>query len=160
MLGVVSIASSARAEEFVRYNEARPMLETKPSENDGSVSVDELRALQGGGGVVQVFDARSKAEFGREHIAAAKLPHEEAYYRDVELFQQQIVREAPDAIVSLERSMAGLPKNAEIVTYCNRNCGISKTLKRELEDLGFTNVRWLVGGIDDWREKGYPLEKT
>jgi rhodanese-related sulfurtransferase len=145
----------ARAEEFVKYSEARSALES-PSARTDSVSAEALRPQDP---ELRQFDARSKKEFEHERIAGAKLPHDDAYYRDLELFQQKIVREAPNPTASLGRSTVSLPKNVAIVTYCNRNCGISKTLKSQLEQLGFTNVRWLAGGIDDWRDKGYPIEK-
>jgi rhodanese-related sulfurtransferase len=121
-LGLLWAPLSAPAAEFVPYGEARQALET-PSVADGSASVEDLRALIENGTAVRIFDARSKAEFDREHIAGAALPHEEAYYRDLELFRQQIVRAAPDVLVSLSRSTAGLAKEEAIITYCNRRCG-------------------------------------
>ena len=148
------------AEKFVSYSEARPQFEsTAPAGPEaGSIPPEGLAGLRDDPAVI-VFDARAKSEFDHEHIAGARLPHEEEYYRNLELHRQQIVREAPDSNASLERATRDIPRGAPIVTYCNRHCGISKALKAQLENLGFTNVRWLDGGIDVWREKGYPVEK-
>lgn len=148
---------SSHAGEFVKYTEARAQLDSKPAAS-GSVTADELQAMRQTDKVI-VFDARSAAEFEHEHIAGAALPYADTYYKQVDLFRQKIVREAPNSRASLERSTRDLPRTATLVTYCSRNCGISKSLKMELERLGFTNVRWLSGGIDDWRDKGYPIEK-
>ena len=126
----------------------------------GSVSANQLRARQQNAKKLWVFDARSKNEFDHEHIAGARLPYGDEYYRGWDLYHQHAVREAPDGRVSLERSTQELPRDAAIVTYCNRHCGLSQSLKVQLEHLGFTNVHWLDGGIDVWREKGYPVEKA
>ncbi|HQR36821.1 MAG TPA: rhodanese-like domain-containing protein [Blastocatellia bacterium] len=52
-----------------------------------------------------------------------------------------------------------LAKNAMIVTYCG--CGAeqgSKALAAKLEQLGYTNVHALKGGIGAWKAAGLPVE--
>ena len=142
-------------EKFVKYSEVRDQI--APAPKPDKVSQDGLRALQQEA-AFYLYDARTKTEFDREHIVGARLPRAEEYYRQAELFKQQVVREAPNSKQALEAGTRDLARDAVIVTYCNRHCGLSKTLMLDLQSLGFTNVRWLDGGIDDWREKGYPLE--
>lgn len=159
LLAVFLSVSADAKEEFVKYSEVRTQLEAKPGQGS-LVSADELRALQEKGEQVLLFDARAKTEFDRERIQGARLPRSDGYYRDQQLFQQKIVRQTPASRPDLEKTLQGIPRDALIVTYCNKHCALSKNLKLDMEALGFTNVRWLEGGIDDWRTKGYPLEKN
>lgn len=151
-------ASAGSAEEFTPYD--RALQESSRSFIDeGAVDADGLKALMDGGEKPVLFDARPKAAFHQERLSGARMPRPAAYYREQELFRQQIVRTAPSSRAALEKGTKDLPRDVRIVTYCNRHCGLSKNLKLDLEALGFTNVKWLDGGIDTWREKGYPLEK-
>ena len=163
ILAAVLLAHPACAKEnFVSYKEAAPVLASKAPEpaEPGTVQQEELRAELTEGKSLLLFDARTKDEYDRERMPHARLPRDGDYYREAELFKQKITREAPDSKRALERATKDLPRDAAIVTYCHAHCGLSKNLKLDLEGLGFTNVRWLDGGIDVWREKGYPLEKN
>jgi rhodanese-related sulfurtransferase len=86
------------------------------------------------------------------------LPLPDEVYTQEELFRQKIIPVAPDRSVSLIQATASLSRATVIVTYCNSHCALSKNLMLRLKTIGFTNVRYLAGGIDSWREKGYPLE--
>ena len=73
----------------------------------------------------------------------------------------------PDAINLTEsdvdtRAANLLPDvNATIVTYCsNAACGNSKAVARNLEKLGYRDVRTYPGGIQDWVEGGLPTQGT
>jgi periplasmic divalent cation tolerance protein len=160
-LVLVGIASGSHLswakETFVKYSEAQKNFATAPQATE-SVTVDELREIQEMDPKALVFDARSREEFNKQHIAGSLLPMPDDHYTQEALFRQKIVRTSPDEVADLSRGTASLAKNATIVTYCNRNCGLSKGLMKQLKTLGFTNVRYLAGGIDSWREKGYPLE--
>jgi rhodanese-related sulfurtransferase len=59
-----------------------------------------------------------------------------------------------------ELAPALLPdKDAAIVTYCsNTACQNSEVAARQLEALGYTNVRKYAEGKEDWRDAGLPLE--
>ena len=59
-----------------------------------------------------------------------------------------------------ELAPALLPdKDAAIVTYCsNTACQNSEVAARQLEALGYTDVRKYAEGKEDWREAGLPLE--
>ncbi len=163
ILSAILLAHPACAKEnFVSYKEAAPVLASKaPKEAEpGSLVPEELYAEMAQGKDFLIFDARTKDEHDHERLPNSKLPRDEVYYKEAELFKQKIVREAPSSKKALERATKDIPRDAAIVTYCHAHCGLSKTLKLDLEDLGFKNVRWMDGGIDVWREKGYPLEKN
>jgi rhodanese-related sulfurtransferase len=60
----------------------------------------------------------------------------------------------------IERDVEGkYPElNTELVLYCGG--GFRSALAADnLQKMGYTNVISMDGGIRDWREKGYPLEK-
>jgi len=163
MLTAVLLAHPACAKEnFVNYKEAAPLFDSKApaTAEPGTIQQEELRTALGEGKSLLIYDARTKDEYDRERLPNAKLPRDDAYYKDAELFKQNIVRQAPNSKQALERATKDIPRDTGIVTYCHARCALSKTLKLDLENLGFTNVRWLYGGIDVWREKGYPLEKN
>jgi rhodanese-related sulfurtransferase len=59
-----------------------------------------------------------------------------------------------------EESVARLPKDKDIVVYCGSfECMASSMAARKIEELGFTRVIDFEGGIADWKEAGYPVEK-
>ncbi len=142
-------------DKFVKYSEAMRTLSTLPS---SSVSADESYELAKKNKKLILFDARQRSEYLKQHIAGASLPMSEEYYKADKLFKENITRERPDFAVHLKNSLAKVSRDSSIITYCHRNCGLSKTLANELKALGFKDVRWMEGGIDSWREKGYPLE--
>ena len=162
-LAVVWTPVSSAEEAFVKYSEVKDQIADKSKADTLSkdaISQEDLQALQQSGSAFYLFDARSKTEFDREHITGGRLPRPDEYYRQSEMFKQQIVRQAPNAKQALSEGTRSLSHDAVIVTYCNKHCGLSKSMMLDLRELGFANVRWLDGGIDTWREKGYSLEKT
>ena len=59
----------------------------------------------------------------------------------------------------LVSKLATLPKDKTIVTYCgDLTCGLAPKAALELAQKGF-KVMELVGGIDTWSKKGFPVEK-
>jgi rhodanese-related sulfurtransferase len=55
---------------------------------------------------------------------------------------------------------ASIPKDEDSVLYCT--CVSEKTSKMILEKalaLQFTRVKFLKGGLDAWKAKGYPVER-
>lgn len=58
----------------------------------------------------------------------------------------------------IEQQIGHLParKNAKVVLYCMSD-RMSNIAARTLVRLGYTNVWNLVGGMVDWRQRGYPL---
>ena len=63
---------------------------------------------------------------------------------------------APDAV---RANPSLLPKDNELVVYCT--CPSDKTsravLRRALA-MGFSQIKFLKGGLDGWRSRGYPVE--
>ena len=156
--------SACAKEEFVPYSQAMPQepVPAAPPETPeaGSISQEQLLEKLNKKEPVILFDARQKSEYDKERMVGAKLPRSEKYYQEVLLYQNKVTREAPSSKTYLEAGTKDIPRDTQIVTYCHAHCGLSKTLKLDLESLGFTHVTWLDGGIDVWREKGYPLDKA
>jgi rhodanese-related sulfurtransferase len=65
--------------------------------------------------------------------------------------------------LGLDTFRAGLEKldrDEEIVVYCGGEyCAASIYAYYRLERAGFTHVRRYPGGIPDWEEAGFPLER-
>ena len=49
--------------------------------------------------------------------------------------------------------------NARVVVYCSARCDSSRIVARELSVLGYSDVRILDGGKEDWVEHGLPVER-
>ncbi|MCD6672689.1 MAG: rhodanese-like domain-containing protein [Burkholderiaceae bacterium] len=89
-------------------------------------------------GEVVVLDVRPEAEY-----AAAHLPY---------------ARSMP--LAELERRVAELPRNREIVAYCRGPfCLLSNEAVQLLSARGF-DVRKLLDGVGEWQAAGMPLERT
>ena len=67
----------------------------------------------------------------------------------------------PSAVDGL-RCLKRIPDLAtEIVVYCaNPECEDSVVTAQRLTALGYTNVRHYAGGKDEWRARGFPLERA
>ena len=62
-------------------------------------------------------------------------------------------------LVDLVSKLNTLPKNKTIVTYCgNIACALAPKAALQLAQKGF-KVQELLGGIEMWQEKGFPIEK-
>jgi rhodanese-related sulfurtransferase len=52
-------------------------------------------------------------------------------------------------------------KDEEIIVYCaSPECDASTKAAHKLEDAGFTNVVEYDGGMKEWKESGYEVEKS
>lgn len=55
----------------------------------------------------------------------------------------------------IEQGVAGLPTEAEIVTYCGGpGCSQSIQAASKLAELGYTNVRAYTDGLEGWKAAG------
>jgi len=51
-----------------------------------------------------------------------------------------------------------LPKDRPIITYCSGiGCSLSMDAAAKLTEMGYTNARYLLGGISEWELKGHPI---
>lgn len=71
-----------------------------------------------------------------------------------------------DGLAELRKSVAGLPRTANVVVYCGccpfEKCPNIRPAYKTLHEMGFTRVRVLVlptSFAADWVEKGYPMQK-
>ena len=88
----------------------------------------------------KLVDARDSDSFKEEHIKGAiSLPQGE-----VEGKAEKLLR-----------------KSDEIIVYCSSfACHASANEVKKLKQMGFKNVRHYAGGIEDWKNAGYPTESS
>jgi rhodanese-related sulfurtransferase len=99
---------------------------------------DEVKARLDRGEKFVLVDVREDREFDADHLPGAVHLGKGIIERDIE-------GKYPDL-------------KTELVLYCGG--GFRSALAADnLQKMGYTNVISMDGGIRDWREKGYPLEK-
>ncbi len=106
-----------------------------------SISCDELhRKIENGERFVLV-DALAPMSFAHSHLPGAiNLPPDRV--------DASVIRRIPDL-------------ETEIVVYCaNSECESSVETARALGALGYSNVLHYLGGKDEWRNEGLPLERA
>ena len=115
-------------DEQLRHYRAKLEYEIDPS---------DLNEARGRGERILVVDTRSSEAFRKSHIpGAVNIPH----------------RTMSNA------ATAHLDKEAVIVTYCDGiRCNGSTKGALKMLQLGF-RVKELIGGLDCWREDGYPVD--
>ncbi|HEY6183686.1 MAG TPA: rhodanese-like domain-containing protein [Terriglobales bacterium] len=63
--------------------------------------------------------------------------------------------------VGNEVRQAGIAKNADIVVYCaGPHCPQSRLAAEKLVKLGYDNVRAYEGGLEEWKQAGYGIDKV
>jgi len=91
------------------------------------------------GGEVTVVEALPASAFEQGHLPGA-----------VHLGNDDVKGRAPTVLPD---------KDATVVTYCaSTTCQNSAEAARELESLGYTDVREYIEGKADWEQAGLPLE--
>lgn len=98
------------------------------------IDLNEAREAQTQG--AQIIDVRERNEWEAGHIAGARL--------------QSLTRIASDPDIDLAPDTA-------IVTYCKAG-GRAERAAEILLAAGYSNVRAMQGGFEDWRAAGYPTE--
>lgn len=105
------------------------------------ITPEELRRSLDAGDSLVVVDLRHPAEIEREGLKLAGAV---------------VIR--PD---DLRSGAHGIPRGREIILYCTcPNEATSARLALQLKKAGIRRVRPLAGGLDAWREKGYPVESV
>lgn len=118
---------------WVRWGKAGSELERH------SISAEELHSLMDSSQTVLVFDVRQPLDllaYPEQIPGAQRIPPEEAVTN-------------PRAI----------PKDKDVVVYCT--CPGDKTSRmilRRARALGFSRIKFLVGGLAAWKDKGFPIE--
>jgi len=103
------------------------------------ITVAELREMLKGGQAPVIVDLRSSA----------------AVEEDPSLIQGAIHL----SLEEVETRLSQFPRDRDIVVYCSCPNEISSArLALRLQRKGFTRVRPLLGGIDAWRERNYPMQ--
>lgn len=101
-------------------------------------TIAEVKAKLDRGEPFHFIDVREDHEFAKDHAKGARHLGRGILERDIETM-------IPD-------------KQAEIILYCGG--GFRSALAADsLQQMGYTNVRSMDGGIRAWREAGYPLEQ-
>lgn len=101
------------------------------------VSVEEVHGALSSGESVTVLDVREPAEFEEAHIPDATLIPRG-------LLEYKAADELPD-------------KDARIVVHCAVG-GRGSLAAQSLQEMGYTNVANMDGGINAWRDQGYDTE--
>jgi rhodanese-related sulfurtransferase len=124
------------------------------------ISLEDLRKRQLRRTSFLLLDARSQRSYDTGHIQGAKLPLTPEYYEHERLFREGAAQEPPQMDAYLAQRMAKYPKGFPIVTYCSTGCQAGAVLLFKLKRLGFTDVKVMEEGFQQWEEKGYPIQKT
>jgi rhodanese-related sulfurtransferase len=101
-------------------------------------NVDAVKGRMDRGEKFLLVDVREESEYAKDHLPGAIHLGKGIIERDIE---------------------ARVPElKTELVLYCGG--GFRSALAADnLQKMGYTNVISMDGGIRDWREKGFPLEK-
>ena len=102
------------------------------------VTVDQVKAKLDRGDTFHLVDVREESEWAKDHLPKAMFLRKGIIERDI------------------EQQVPGTEE--EIVLYCGG--GFRSALAADnLQKMGYINVYSMDGGIRDWRERNYPLEK-
>ncbi len=60
-----------------------------------------------------------------------------------------------------DATTASIPKDREVIVYCGSfACQASPAAAAKLREMGFTRVLDFEGGLADWKDAGYPMERA
>lgn len=114
------------------------------------INADECKKLISGNG--KVFDVRNELEYGEGHLpGAVMLPYKE---------KSDKAANFDSSVDKFDTSKLPSDKSTPVVFYCNGDrCWKSYKSSVAAIKAGHKNVNWFRGGIPEWKEKGYPIEK-
>lgn len=72
----------------------------------------------------------------------------------------EIGRGRPDPRIAagLRASLADCPPTRPMVLFCKTDCWMSWNAVQHVAALGFRDIGWYPGGVDDWADGGRPLQ--
>lgn len=100
-------------------------------------SIDEVRQRLSAGDAVVLVDVREDAEWNKSHIGGA-------IHLGRGVIDRDIAGQVPDP-------------GTEVILYCASG-GRSAMAAKALQDMGYSNVKSMAGGISAWNQAGYPVE--
>jgi len=109
-------------------------LDTLLSHTVPVIHQDELAQMLGHKEIA-LLDIRTKAEYNVSHVKGAE-------FVDYDSFTPEMV--------------AGLDKNKQVVVYCSVGYR-SEKIGEKLQELGFTKVKNLYGGIFEWKNNAHTV---
>ena len=90
---------------------------------------------------------------------AAAWRNKGAYMLDVRTQEEWIEFHVPDSTLipldKLQERLNEIPRDRQVIVMC-RSGNRSRTGRDILIDAGFTQVSSMTGGLNDWRNQGYP----
>jgi rhodanese-related sulfurtransferase len=114
------------------------------------INAEECKKLIGGNG--KAFDVRNELEYGEGHLPGAiMLPYKE---------KSDKAANFDSSVDKFDISKLPSDKSIPVVFYCNGDrCWKSYKSSVAAIRAGYKNVNWFRGGLPEWKEKGYPIEK-
>ena len=101
-------------------------------------NADEVKSRMDRGDQFVLIDVREESEFAKDH-----LPH--AIHLGKGIIERDIEARVPDL-------------DAPMILYCGG--GFRSAMAADnLQKMGYRNVLSMDGGVREWREKNYPMEK-
>ncbi len=90
-----------------------------------------------------------------ENVVVVDLRHSMEFESEPETIPGAVHMDAGD----LEEAIDVIPRDREIVLFCScPNEATAAEMAIRLRRLGITRIRPLAGGIDGWRQRGFPLQ--
>jgi rhodanese-related sulfurtransferase len=134
LIGVVVVVVSLTAILWKKWSrDQRSMMEQH------AIAPDELYSLLGSHQDVALFDVRQPLDL---------LAHSEVIPGS---------RRVPPEDVLASPSL--IPKDKEVIVYCTcRGDKTSRAVLRRALDMQFSRIKFLKGGFEAWKAKGYPVE--
>jgi rhodanese-related sulfurtransferase len=134
LIGVVVVVVSLTAILWKKWSrDQRSMMEQH------AIAPDELYSLLGSHQDVALFDVRQPLDL---------LAHSEVIPGS---------RRVPPEDVLTSPSL--IPKDKEVIVYCTcRGDKTSRAVLRRALDMQFSRIKFLKGGFEAWKAKGYPVE--
>jgi phage shock protein E len=134
IVGVGVLAANVSAQE----KSTKPAAEKKAETKVQNVKPDEFDKLRKADSAAVVLDVRTKEEYDKGHIAGSKMIDFNG-----DDFEQQVAK---------------LDKNKTYFVLCASG-GRSARACKKMEQLGFSKLYNLEGGMGAWEKAGKPVEK-